>query len=131
MSFGFEIERKNYILFVGIVDKRMKTVRYIFDGWSNEDQKKDFFGSIEFLSQEAGAGRISPTLDDAKIACIKSVIDEDKGGTPIGSLIKVLFDSKNSDLDKIEHFFRESKVKVHRAKPFVKPVKTIWQVLRD
>ncbi|MFH1235334.1 MAG: hypothetical protein V1685_00145 [Parcubacteria group bacterium] len=132
MEFGFEIERKNYILFIGWPPKWLETARYVFDGWKNNEQKKRFFGSVSFLSQEAGAGRISPALSDAKILFIKDDTDEVKGeGTVAGTVLKVAYDNRGSNPEKIENFFEQSGITIHRADPFIKPIKTIGRILKE
>ncbi len=132
MGFGFEIEKKDYILFIGWPSKYLESLFYIFDGWSNPEQKKRFFGSIDYFSQEVGAKRTEPTLIGADIFVTRSTANEIEGeGTPVGGVIKVSYNKLQTNPEKIDEFFNKSGIVVRRANPFFKPVKTIWQVLKE
>jgi hypothetical protein len=109
--------------------KKIKTVYYIFDGWTDENKKKLFNGSVVFLSEEAGGLRHSPTLKDAGIFYIEGE-NEIQDGAQIGSKLRVAYFVDYSTPEKVEKFFSNSKIAVHRADPFEQPPKKLWQVLK-
>ncbi len=132
MAYGFHIERKNHILFIGKPPDELRIIRYVFDGWTNEDQKKKFFGSVMFLWEEACAGRIMPMLRGSNLFFILSTANElDDEGTPKGSILKIEFEDSWGSIEKIEKFFNDSGIAIYRAEPFEKPVKTIWQIIGE
>ena len=130
---GIEIERKTYLLFIGIGRPfhKYNTAFYIFDGWIDEQTKRRFQASLTVLGEEAGAGRVTPTLTEAGIFDIGTPSESDNRGTLLGSIIKVLYSNRYSNPQKIEKFFTESKVAVHRAEPINKPTKTVGELLRE
>lgn len=132
MEFGFEIEKEKYTLFIGWPSKNLESVFYIFDGWSDSEQKKRFFGSVDYFSQEVGARRTELKLVGADIFTTKSTANEIKGkGTLVGGIIKVNYNKLETNQDRIDDFFKNSGIMVRHANLFFKPVKSIWQVFKE
>jgi hypothetical protein len=141
MAFGFEIEKKDYILFIGFSKNHwVKTARYIFNGWTNEKNRKICQGDIDCFCSEVASNKVLPELENlhnlfkqAHILYISSVSADNSGyGTPKGALLKIPYYFKTEDKpEKIETFLKKAGITVYRAEPFIKPIKTIWQLLKE
>ena len=125
---------KNYNLIIWRNNKVniVTTIRYIFDGWTDQKQRQLFHSSITFLETEASAGRTTPSLTASGISRLFTNLPEIYGvGTQVGSLIEIDYITTVGSPAEFENFFVAVGIAVHRADPFVKPIKTIWQVLRE
>lgn len=108
----------------------IQTVRYIFDGWTNEEIKKKYFGSISFLESEASAGRTIPSLGRGGICRLLTDLPEiENAGTQVGSVVEIDYITTAGSPEMFEHFFKELGIAFHRSDPFFKPIKTLWQAL--
>lgn len=93
---------------------------FIFDGWERQDIAEKFHHSIEFLAEEAAAGRHEPTLRDTGIFFIHGLADEiDDTGLPIGSVLEVPFIPNVITPEGIEEWLKKAGILAHRDEPFL------------
>jgi hypothetical protein len=95
-------------------NKKSKTmkVHYIFDGWMDEKKRQQFHGSVDFLEQEAQAKRIEPSAPKGLIKIEGKNNEVDDVGTPVGSILEIIYLDEVTNVEEIEKFFADSGLKV-------------------
>ena len=137
------IEKDDYTLVVGYPDPYLRTVRFIFDGWSDPQMQAKFYGDLKFFEEEVVGGNVNPVPPCAKaivnLICREGTKNEniERGDTsvspPVGTLFDLTYNPTTAKVEDIEDFFRSSGIAFHRAEPFEKPrvVKSWWQWLKE
>lgn len=52
-------------------------------------------------------------------------------GTVVGTVLEASYLKKTCNPEFIENFLKESDIAFHRADPFFKPTKTLWQIIKE
>lgn len=91
---------------------KAKKVFYIFEGWADEKKRLEFYGSVDYLGQEAAAKRIVPNTPKGFILVWGKSREIEGVGTPVGSRLKVMYFPYYTNTEEIEKFFKESGLKV-------------------
>ena len=134
------IEKQNYDLIIGTIPPWRRKVSYIFDGWYDTQKQKEFHSSLSFFASEVYGSRVAPVSPIShsimNIICWGSTVrkksDSLKETTepPIGTIFDLTYNHKTASIEEIEEFLKNSGgIIFHRAEPFEKPTKTLWQVL--
>lgn len=55
----------------------------------------------------------------------------DDTNTPVGSILEVSYGKQYCNTAMLEDIFAKSGIAVHRADPFLKPIKTPWQLIKE
>lgn len=128
----FSFKKYNLIIWRNKNNTQTKTIRYIFDGWTDTDKKNTYHGSLSFLESEASADRTTPSLKTGGIHRLSLDMPEiDSVGTQAGSVIEIEYFAVVDKTEMFENFFKKFGVAFHRAEPFYKPVKTLWQIINE
>jgi hypothetical protein len=139
------IEKRNYDLVIGSIPEWRQKVRYIFDGWNDIQKQKKFHNSLSFFASEVYGGRVAPVSPISQsimnLICWGSIVRPITGNNsnnieepvepPIGTVVDITYNKKTAKIEDIEDYIKGCGVNFQRAEPFIKPSKTIWQLLQD
>lgn len=94
----------------------LRVARFVFGGWKDAERKKQFHGSVSFLSQEAAAFRFQPSFKDTGIWFIEpETAEQNEVGTVPGSVLQVPFNSDFTTIEKVKKWFNEAGLIIHPA----------------
>jgi hypothetical protein len=133
------IEKKDYDILIGKPFSDVTTVQYVFDGWTDEQQKRLYMSDLDFFEQESAASRVMPLSPIAKsIVRILTWDEVRSSGTwgefvspSVGTIFDLTYWHGQATPEDIESYFRSHGIALHRATPFIKPQKSLWQLIRE
>ena len=122
---------KNYDLVVGKPRPQFKTARFVFEGWTDEEQRNKYMGSISDFEIENNAGRVLPRTPAGraiiKLVCWEAedaVRDEDIYPA-IGTICDVTFRHELASAEEIRNHFAAHGIALTPVEPFIKAEKTM------
>ena len=131
------IQREHYDIIVGDKLPFLKTIRFIFEGWTDEEERKKYMSDVRFFETESTDGHIQPRVPAARsilqFVCWerKHPIRDGINVPAIGTICDVIYYWKTASPEEIRDYFASHGIAMRPAEPFFKPRKlmTWWQFL--
>lgn len=91
-------------------------VHFTFDGWTDESHRHQFYGSVDYLVQQAISGHTEPRTPPGLLGIWVKSDELDGVATPIGSRIRVLYLPHHITVEEISEFLRRcwARVRPHQ-----------------
>lgn len=98
---------------------------FVFESWNDAVKKKEYGNSVMWFLES------NQIFKASGISHFHNLNKESESGTQKGDIIEIAFFSDKISKEEILKVLVKSGIILRPADPFEKPIKTLWQVIKD